>query len=252
MNNQFSFRRVGLLMRLDFTAYGKEFVIGMSAIPLVWFTLLWLSRHDSNSEMSEICFVLNGIFALITFCGHAARKMFKEKHAFMMTPASNEEKYASFLAEGLVYILVSQIGFWGGSFLCKLCYPLVHIASLKALFFHMNIDLALLLLFITALYLVSAMSVKKIWFIIALAAPNVYVGLNILILALLAFGVDDFVGMSIEANIGNNRHWTVDQGTEYVVHTIKILSDIFAPVMAISSLILFYVSYLKLKEKELK
>ncbi|MDR2497257.1 MAG: hypothetical protein LBD21_09050 [Tannerellaceae bacterium] len=224
----------------------------MSAIPFVWFTLMWLTRRDSTSEMSEICFVLNGLLALITFCGHAARKMFREKHSFMMTPASNEEKYVSFLAEGFIYLLVSQIGFWAGSYLCKLCWPTVHVASLGALFYHMDINIALILLFATALYFVTAMSVRKLWFLVAIAIPNVYVLLHIIILALLAFSFSDFVGTMIEGNIGKNETFSVTRGSEYIVQTVKIINEIFAPVTAVSTLILFYVSYLKIREKELK
>ncbi|MDR2533719.1 MAG: hypothetical protein LBC81_02930 [Tannerellaceae bacterium] len=252
MNNQFSFKRVGLLMRLDFISYGREFVLGMSAIPLVWFTLMWLARHNSTSEMSEICFTLNGLLALITFSGHAARKMFKEKHAFMMTPALNEEKYASLIAEGLVYLLVSQIGFWLGSFLCKLCFPTVQIAAFQALFFNMNINIAITLFFCVALYFVAAVSVPKLWFIVAIVAPNLYVALHVFILFLLSNCSNFFAGAMINGNFGSSNSLEMTGGSDSIAHTMRILVNIYTPVIGISSIILFYVAYLKLKEKELK
>ncbi|MDR1938322.1 MAG: hypothetical protein LBQ73_07480 [Tannerellaceae bacterium] len=233
MNTNYNFRRIQLILRADWMEYKKNYLLGMGVLFLVWMLLLFLVYLSEKPDGSPAGFWGIGMLvALVSFCQHAGRKMHRQKGNFLMLPANTGEKYTALLLEGLAYFAGFQIVFWVGFWIWKPFIPELSI-PLNANF---N-GLASALLFHSSLLFLSYMTFRKHAFLIMTGGLAVYMLLFATLAARIAAGSDL-----------SHAHFE----SFYLYDAFVFLSNCFTPVMLVSTLVVMYVSYLKLKEKELR
>ncbi|MDR1500533.1 MAG: hypothetical protein LBI58_06080 [Tannerellaceae bacterium] len=242
MNTDYNFRRIALLLRADWIENKKGYLFGMGVLFLVWMLFLlnlFIAGRQMNRSGDAMQFI-GMIVSFILFCKHAARKMHRPKGIYLLLPASNAEKYTALLLEALAYLVGFQVVFLFGFLLWKPFIPgLVITPLLQGLTGHGDGGASVyaplsVILFVSSLIFLSYMSFRKHAQLIALGGIGLY--------SLFAFAAWNFV-MEITSP------WEF-LDSSYMYNTVTFLLTYCAPVMYASTVVVMYVAYLKLKEKE--
>lgn len=121
MNNQFSIKRIGLLLRTDFIMYKKSLLLygcGIIAVLIFW---MWSKPADKENTIFIQLFTYSILYftAFALYCKYVQKKINLTPSQYFMVPASNAEKFTSLLLElfiinlfiiGLFYI--SMLLWW--------------------------------------------------------------------------------------------------------------------------------------------
>ncbi|GHT36810.1 hypothetical protein FACS189435_0530 [Bacteroidia bacterium] len=254
METNFSLKRAALIWQADWIEYKRGFLLSMGVMFLVWMVLLWLTDFNRQAEIQQSTFLAVGSFVtLILFCQHAGRKMHRTKGMFLTLPAGNAEKYISLLVEGIVYFLGFQLIFWLGILVWKLYSPEMSVISFSAYYLGLPMELVALLLFSASIFFLSYMSFRKRPFLIVMGISAIYGILNIWMLSLvkrLLSGAGHAEEIHIHgSNIAGIKILEQIQ-LDYMKDTAQILSDYCVPIFLAATVVVMYVAYLKLKEKE--
>jgi hypothetical protein len=237
MNTHYNFRRILLAMRADWMEYKKNYLFTMGVLFLVWMLLLFIIHISRTPSMGmPASFWGIGMFvALISFCQHAGRKMHRQKGRFLMLPASNGEKYTALLLEGLAYFAGLQLVFWLGYGIWKPFTPALSISLSSISVNPTGGEGAIYLL--SALLFLSYMTFRKYAALIAISGLSVY----------LAFFIAAVAQVVVNANFTRGYFESF-----YLYDAIVFQIKYFMPAMIVATLVVMYVAYLKLKEKELR
>ncbi|MDR1918656.1 MAG: hypothetical protein LBQ65_03290 [Tannerellaceae bacterium] len=237
MHINYNFRRILLLLRADWMEYKKSYLLGMGVLFLVWMLFLYLINvKGTNSDTPVVYWVIGMFVALLSFCQHAARKMHRQKAAYLMLPAANSEKYTCLLLEALAYFVGFQLVFWVGYWIWKPFTPALDFPSLLAI--NAKLDgWESVVIFLSTLLFLSYMSFRRYAFLILVGGLAVYGFLFVCLVAQFV-SVSDFSQANLELLCFNKA--------------FIFLTDWFTPAMIASSLVVMYVAYLKLKEKEVR
>lgn len=162
----------------------------------------------------------------------------RPKGLFLTLPASNLEKYVAILVEGIVVFLVFQATFWIGTGIASM------VTNIEAIAFKditMNLQEFTMLAFIGSLMFLSYVTFRKY-------ALGVACGGYILIVASI-IGIVYLCINILNIHPGMNR-FCYESSPLYTA--VYWLSFAFTPAFLIATLVVLYVAYLKLKEKELR
>jgi hypothetical protein len=229
METNFSLNRIRLLLQADWIEHKKSLLLNMGVLFLVWMVILWILYLGDGTDLTlQKLFYYTGAFvALNSFCSLAGRKLHRPKGLYYTLPASNEEKYAALLLDGIIYFLCFQLVFWGGLLLWKALVPTLAVSGFAD--FGLTDKDKLVFLFPIALLFLSYLSFRKHAFLIAAGIGNLYLLLFSLAVAVY---IDTSGIMSVNFD------------------AFAFLSKYLIPVILVATLVVVYAGYLKLKEKE--
>ena len=114
MKTDFSIQRINLLLRKDWIENKKKLAYGVLVILGVLFffllsSILWATRFRTLT-----LYVLGSLGTFIAFCSYVNLMIHRPRGLFLTLPASNQEKFAAILIEGIVVFLTYQVTFWTG------------------------------------------------------------------------------------------------------------------------------------------
>ena len=115
MKTDFSIQRINLLLRKDWIENKKKLAYGVLVILGVLFffllsSILWATRFRTFT-----LYVLGSLGTFIAFCSYVNLMIHRPRGLFLTLPASNQEKFAAILIEGIVVFLTYQVTFWTGT-----------------------------------------------------------------------------------------------------------------------------------------
>ena len=206
MKTDFSIQRINLLLRKDWIENKKKLAYGVLVIlGVLFFFLLYSILWDTRFRTFTL-YVLGSLGTFIAFCSYVNLMIHRPRGLFLTLPASNQEKFAAILIEGIVVFLTYQVTFWIGS-----------------------------------LMFLSYVTFKKY-------ALGIACGGYILIVASI-IGIVYLCISTLNIQPGMDR-FCYESSPLYT--TVYWLSFAFTPAFLIATLVVLYVAYLKLKEKELR
>jgi hypothetical protein len=222
------------MLLADWIEYRKTLMFSMGILFIVWMALMWLA-HINNFQDSALqgpFFVFVGFVTLFKFCELAGRKMHRSKGLFLTLPASNEEKYVTLLLEGVIYFLSFQLIFWVGVFLWKLFGSDISFLNFTD---KLNLEGGGIsgIAFISSLFFLSYMSFSKHPFLIVIGGQAVYC-------FLFSYIAVHVVGNLIDSSWPSSNIYDIG----------KFFGSLLRPIAWVATLVVMYVAYLKLKEKE--
>lgn len=238
MNTNYSVQRVKLLIRKDWIEYRKKLIYGALILLGVMLSCLLFSKLGNLNFRPFTLYVLGLMGTLIGFCSYVNTMIHRPKGLFLTLPASNPEKYAAILIEGLLVFLVFQATFWIGIGVFSL-FTYVPPIALKDL--TMTLQEFTLLAFVISLMFLSYVTFRKYALGIAFGGYILIIG-SIIGASYLFFR---FSGIEM----GRNPAYVESNPAYTALHWLGIG---FTPMFLLATLVVLYVAYLKLKEKELR
>lgn len=124
MKTDFSIQRINLLLRKDWIENKKKLAYGVLVILGVLFFFLLSSILWDTRFRTFTLYVLGSLGTFIAFCSYVNLMIHRPRGLFLTLPASNQEKYAAILIEGIVVFLAYQVTFWTGTGIASM---LIHI-----------------------------------------------------------------------------------------------------------------------------
>jgi hypothetical protein len=226
------------MLQADWIEHKKGLLFSLGLLFFIWTLILWaLLRFGGgvSVDTQHVVFFCTCFGALIAFCKFAGQKVFRSKGLYYTLPAGNGEKYFTLLLEGLIYFIAFNLVFWSVLYLCKLFAPGFEVIPFHSTAFN---DADSLTVFLASLFFLSYLSFRKRPALIALGGIFGYFCLSALLLikciSWMATSTDPYFAVS---SVGDTQ---------------GLLSVGFRSVMLVSALVVMYVAYLKLKERELR
>ena len=117
MKTDFSIQRINLLLRKDWIENKKKLAYGVLVILGVLFFFLLSSILWDTRFRTFTLYVLGSLGTFIAFCSYVNLMIHRPRGLFLTLPASNQEKYAAILIEGIVvfFSIPSHVLDWDGN-----------------------------------------------------------------------------------------------------------------------------------------
>jgi hypothetical protein len=238
MDTYFNLNRIGYLLRADWIENKKSLLLTLGGVSLVWIACLYLIWHGyTESSFQQAFFYIGELITFIYYCRFLSKKVHQPKGLYYTLPASNQEKYFILLFEGLLFFLGFTGIYWLGLFLFKFFSPDFPVMSLSELYYGyagINPIPIPILLCMSSIIFLSHLTFRKLAFLISFTGMALYV--------LLFIGVAWKVGYMITDGVYN----------DIASEAFNFMRQLFVPALLVVTLIVFYIGYLKLKEKELR
>lgn len=199
MKTDFSIQRINLLLRKDWIENKKKLAYGVLVILGVLFFFLLSSILWDTRFRTLTLYVLGSLGTFIAFCSYVNLMIHRPRGLFLTLPASNQEKFAAILIEGIVVFLTYQVTFWTGTGIASM---LIHIQPV--------------------------------------AFKDIIMTLQ------------DFTMLAFAGSLMFLSYVTFCYESSPFYTAVYWLSFAFTPAFLIATLVVLYVAYLKLKEKELR
>lgn len=238
MKTDFSIQRINLLLRKDWIENKKKLAYGVLVILGVLFFFLLSSILWDMRFRTFTLYVLGSLGTFIAFCSYVNLMIHRPRGLFLTLPASNQEKFAAILIEGIVVFLTYQVTFWIGTGIASM---LIHIQPVAFKDITMPLQEFTMLAFVGSLMFLSYVTFKKY-------ALGIACGGYILIVASI-IGIVYLCISTLNIQPGMDR-FCYESSPLYTA--VYWLSFAFTPAFLIATLVVLYVAYLKLKEKELR
>jgi hypothetical protein len=236
MNTNYNLRRILLALRADWMEYKKNYLLIMGVLFLVWMLILFIVHINKSSDTPLGFWAIGMLVVLVTFCQHAGRKIHRQRERFLMLPANTGEKYTALLLEGLAYFGGFQIVFWLGFWIWK---PFIASLPIPSLSYIDANGSESAVFFIASLLFLSHLTFRRHASLIMVGGLVAYVFLFVTAAIYIVGGTELSRGR-LEA------YYPFYRGT------LDFLGSYFTPAMIVSTLVVMYASYLKVKEKELR
>lgn len=240
MNMHFSLQRISWLLRKDWIEHKKSILYALGTFVVVAFPFLWLNTtHGGFSDSKQVAFYIVGsLGCFIYFCQFVGKKIHFSKGIYLTLPASTVEKYVTLLLEGVVLFATFNLLYWASLHLWSLVYPVFRPIDVATLYIQKQG--ASVFVFVASLIFLSYLTFKKYPLAIALIGMAAAIGSVIGILMLI-------VKTQFTHSFLSGDSW-IDPNAIY--STVRFLTENINIAMGISLLIVLYIGYLKLKEKE--
>lgn len=239
MNQFFSLQRISWLLRKDWIESKRSLGYALVAFLVVVFPFLWITTYDDDKSNQVAFYILGLVGSFIYFCKQAGKKIHFAKGIYLTLPASTEEKYFTLLLEGVLTLIVYIGLFWISLYGWSLINPEFHPAPISVVY--RSIEGGSVSIFFASLLFLSYLTFKK--HALAIAIAGIGAGLGVLI----ALG---FWLLKIEINREGMTETGWFLNPDALSSTVGFLTDHANSAMAIFTLIILYIAYLKLKEKE--
>jgi hypothetical protein len=245
MDTYFNLNRISYLLRADWIEHKKNLLLSLGGVSLVWIALLYFKGLDSMGtqlhdntgiQLQKTFFFIGGLITFIYYCRFISKKIHQPKGLYYTLPASNQEKYFTLLFEGLLFFLAFAAIFWLGLFLFKLFSPAFSLISLSELY-HGIISIGLLL-FVSSIIVLSHIAFRKHAVLICFTGIAVYVLL--------------FVYVSMKVLSVNTVGFHPFIKSSFANEAVGFMKLVCTPTLLVATIVVLYIGYLKLKEKELR
>lgn len=237
MNTNFNLQRIGLLLRKDWIEH-KKGLLFIVLITVGTLLLLYFTAGYNNKVFHPFSFYVFGLLAtLIGFCRYVNRIIHHAKGIYLALPASNPEKYAAILIEGVLFFLTFQVLFWTALGIGSL------FVTIQPISFH---DIAVnwkqfsFLSLITSLIFLSYVTFRKYALGVVIGGFLAFIGLLTGSSYLL---IKSGWGMEAVTKFFQNLSDMNPAATQFALNS-------FISLIYISTLAIMYIAYLKLKRKE--
>ncbi|MDR0748071.1 MAG: hypothetical protein LBF62_00690 [Tannerellaceae bacterium] len=235
MDTYFNLKRIGYLLQADWIEHRKSLLLCLGGVSLVWIAILYFAGPgDLATNHQRNFFYVGGLVTFIYYCRFAGKKIHQPKGLYYTLPASNQEKYFTLLLEGVLFFLAFTVVFWVWLFLFKLLAPAFSVITPSGLYD--GVTPTVLLVFISSVILLSHITFRKHATLIGFTGMALYV----LLFAGVALKI---VPAVIDGSVAD---------AAYLRKAFKFMMQLFTPVMLATSIVVLYIGYLKLKEKELR
>ena len=158
MKTDFSIQRINLLLRKDWIENKKKLAYGVLVILGVLFFFLLSSILWDTRFRTFTLYVLGSLGTFIAFCSYVNLMIHRPRGLFLTLPASNQEKFAAILIEGIVVFLTYQVTFWTGTGIASM---LIHIQPVAFKDIIMTLQDFTMLAFVGSLMFLSYVTFKK-------------------------------------------------------------------------------------------
>ena len=158
MKTDFSIQRINLLLRKDWIENKKKLAYGVLVILGVLFFFLLSSILWDTRFRTLTLYVLGSLGTFIAFCSYVNLMIHRPRGLFLTLPASNQEKFAAILIEGIVVFLTYQVTFWTGTGIASM---LIHIQPVAFKDIIMTLQDFTMLAFVGSLMFLSYVTFKK-------------------------------------------------------------------------------------------
>lgn len=237
MDTYFSFNRIKYLLQADWIEHKKNLLLSLGGVSLVWISILYFVGLGSvKTNFQGAFFYIGGFITFIYYCYFISKKIHQPKGLYYTLPASNQEKYFALLLEGLLFFVVFALIFWLGLFIFKLFAPSFTMINISQLYH--GISHIGLLLFVSSIIFLSHITFRKLALLISFAGIALYVLL--------------FAGVSMKIITMTTDIFEPYFISSFAYDAFGIMKQLFTPVLLIATIVVLYVGYLKLKEKELR
>lgn len=234
MNNIFDFKRIGLMLKADILEYKKSFLLFSGLLFLAFLAIFW--KADETGKIA--LFIIGNTIALVSYYNLVGRKIHRSRSQFLMLPASTFEKFVEILLLGIAYLAISSIIYILALLLSNLFFKsglmdinqILGNSFLPALAFSFFLSSFLLLSYITFRKYALGIGVASLMFIL------------FSFLGIYAFLLN---------NIIQDYEWAFIF-LDTIQNTLMFLQKYSSLFMTVSGIVLLYVSYVKLKEKQIK
>jgi hypothetical protein len=225
-NNTFSFQRIGLMLKADWMTYRKRFCIVFGVIFIIFIWLVWKTMNSTEGLQSLFLLGLL-ICAIIYYNNYLERKVHHFPEQFLTLPASSYEKFFEIILVGLIHFVTFCALYFLALVINRLFFGIQPITFNQL----MDADVRGIsgALFFVASWLFL--------FYILFKRYGLWIGGSILIVTLVS--------------IGKLCRFLVNSS---ILKTETLISwrDYSTLIVTIASVIILYISYLKLKNKQLK
>jgi len=246
MKKNFSFHRIGLMLKTDWIEYKKSFLLFAGLLLAVNLFIFLIDRNGFQIFVFSAT-MFGTLMFFYTFTGW---KVHRSKNRFLTLPANTVEKFVELLIVGIIFFGV-----------CKLIHLTVlgcsHLfmdtqiwfmndlpvdAIARADFFSQISMAVIMLLFISTYFLVSCLTFRK--YPLPLGA-----------LILILYGIVCVYTVYFFVKIENFNTINMSDGffrSNAMIETILFLNTYIGWGLGIATVVLLYVSFLKLKEKQIR
>lgn len=234
MDTIFNINRILLILRADWIEYKRTFCITAGLLFLGMLILLFTGKSPNIEQI----FWLGMLVPIISYFTHLRRIIHHPKGLFLTLPASTLEKFTAFIISGFLYAVIYFIIF---SIIYSVDYFILGNTGklLPHELFNFNSGGISLMVFITAYLFLAYVWIRK--YTVGIAA-------TVLIL-IIAVSVRIY-GAFLSHSLMSGQYGFIK--SDAIFDTFRFMADYFQLAMYITSAVLFYVAYLKLKEKEIK
>ena len=238
--NNFSFQRIKLLLKADYTEYKIYLYYALGAFAaIISVAFIIMNMEDTERGKLQIQYSLFWLmlFSCSTyFCQYVGRKVHEYKNTYLTLPARTSEKYVVILLEGFLLLLLLYLLFTGCMhfpLLFGLNYPITGNSLLTG---KLSPFVAM---FLIALMFLAYLSFRKYAFLVTIGG---YIGI------MAAFYL--FLGC-FGGRLTHNLHQASSffEMTPFS-YTLEWLVRYHPASMTVATIIILYIGYLKLKEKE--
>ena len=245
MKNKFSFNRIGLMLRADWIEYKKAFLLFAG---LLIAANLFLFANESEG-LQGFLFVA-GIFSTFTaFYIYVGWKVHRAKNRLLTLPASNVEKFVEIKTVGFILFCVYFL-------IYAIILEIVHLKTGATIWllsgFGANANYTAL---IAATGLV--LFVCTFQFMCCIALRKFPLGVGTLFLFVYAFAISYTILILFKIEYPGLFFDDLNSQSGFIqasafIETMNFLATYFAWSMLIASMVLMYISFLKLKEKQIR
>jgi hypothetical protein len=243
MKNNFSFRRIGLMLKADWIEYKMAFLIFAASL-----LAINLFMFQNMREGFQAFLFVAGIISCILFSYMLVGwKVHRSKNRFLTLPCSTIEKFIEILLVGFIlicfYLLIYTIIAGSSHLISGEPMWLLTGANLNVQPAESKILAIGLILFICIFLFMCSIAFRKF--------P---LGIGILMLisyaSIISYTIYFIVRYEKLLNISNSQSGFIQSNALF--ETMQLLNTYNVWVMCIASVVLLYVSYLKLKEKQIR
>lgn len=242
MKNQLSLQRIKYLLLADWMENKTKFLYLMGAY-MAALLIFIVSVINSGtvifrSEQLQGFYILGGLGTFIYYCNYAGKKVHFPKGVYMTLPASTLEKFLSILTVGsiiaLIYILLVHIITFTTIIIAQenIAIEWQKISDLLPFFLPIA-------LFMSSLFFLSYITFSKHAFLIAICGSAMMMIAGTLLARFLLNGMLFFDPATITAE-------------SPLMNMFKFIWLYYGRILIIATIVILYVAYLKLKEKELR
>lgn len=237
MDTNFSLYRIKHLLLADWIENKKSLLLGAGVLFIILISILLLNDVNSGrTNVQAAYFFIAGLSVFVYYCQFISKKVHKPKGIFYTLPANNAEKYLVFMLEGAIFFAGFFLIFWAGLFIIKLFIP--HFVMIKMSELYHGISSIGMMAFLSSIIFLSYLTFRKHALLISFAGLGLYVAL---------FSGALFKVLSMTADI--RQPYFI---SSFAFDAFEFLKQYLTPALLVASVIILYIGYLKLKEKELR
>lgn len=231
MNNIFDFKRLGLVLKIDWIEHKKLFLISAGLLLAAYLLLMW---NDFTGDRVNLFWFGITIF-LLSYLSYVGKKIHYGKGLWLTLPATTLEKFVALLIYGFFYVGAFILVYWI-SVGVAYWFNNVPMVSFEELAYPMK-GFGIIT-FHTAYFFLAYVIFRKYALGIAMAVEAIVVGLFFYLT------VDFFINY-----FSSHEYTTIYNVIDGVLY---FLVDHFNTILYVFSILLFYAAYVRLKKTQIR